>query len=431
MKISEDSRVEQYLARVSLQIKSKEVRPEIRAELLGHLEEAVEQYLGDNVSEEEAIGMALEHMGEPLSLGRKLQQVHKAKIEWRLIFLVGICILFGLFNLYLMQQNDLLMFRNQYFERTITWVVIGILLVMGIQWVNYRRLQAVALYIYFGTLLLWLLAFNFHHLVNGKPYLYMGSVQMNLVDVTPYLLIMSLAGLFSQWNWNSKTEIIKGFLLGIFPIVLYCFSNALSVGITFFILFLLLMRESGARKRITLWAGLLMIGFSIVISCFNSSLIRQLAVFVHPGLNSSGGGWIYARIAEIIYSANWRGYGLSLSERNLPAIHTDLVLIYIIYTFGWLVGSALMLLALTVVIRMFIKANRIRDLHGRLTVLGLAGILCIQILWNVFMTIGLAPIDGLGFPFLSYGGTQLIIQLMAIGLILNIFRYRDSNIVRG
>lgn len=423
MNIKEDSRVKQYLSQVCSQVKAKEVIPGIEAELLGHIEDAIGQLHGK--SEEEAIGIVLAHLGEPISLGKKLHQVHKPKTEWSLILLVSMGILFGLFNLYLMQRNDLLMSRNPYFERALVWATVGILLVFAIQWVDYRCTQLIARQIYLGTLVVWILGFAFRHSVKGKPYLFFGSLQINFVDVTPYILIVALSGLLSQWDWATNKGILKGSLLGILPIVLYFLSNSFAAGITFSVVFLMLMLVSGAKKSYTLAASCLILGIGIILTGSSSSLTRQLSVFLHPDLDPSGGGWIYTRIAETVHSASWWGQGPSLLERNLPAIHTDFILTYVIYAFGWFAGLAVASMALVLVIRMFTAATRIRDLHGRLIIFGFAGIFAIQILWNVFTTVGLAPVNGLGFPFISYGGTQLISQLMAVGLILTVFRRKD------
>jgi cell division protein FtsW (lipid II flippase) len=413
LNISEDFRVKQYLNQVCSQIQTKEVISEIRTELLGHLEDAVEQFLESNVPEEETLGMALVNMGDPLAVGKRLHQVHKPKTEWSLIFLVSICIFLGAFNLYLMQRYNLLIFDTPYFLHTLVWVLVGILLIFVIQWADYRRLQIIACYLYLGTLLTWMLAFAFGHLVKGTPYLFFGPIQINFVVITPYILTVVLAALFGQWDWNSTKCIVKGFMLGIIPISLYVLSNSLLEGVTFFLVFLMLMQMSGAGKRITLTAG------------FSALSISIIASRLQPERNPSVEGWIYVRISEIIHEAGWWGHGLSLPENTLPAIHTDLVLAYVIYTFGWLAGLALILIVSALAIRMFVTSTKIKDLHGRLTVFGLAAIFAVQITWNGLMIMGLAPIYGMGVPFFSYGGTQYLINLVAVGLALTIFRRKD------
>lgn len=428
MNISKDLRVEQYLNQVCSQIRTKEVIPGIQAELLGHLEDAVEQFLKSNVPEEEALGMALVNMGDPLTVGKRLHQVHKPKTEWSLILLVSICIFLGAFNLYLMQRNNLLIFSTPYFLHTLVWALIGVFLIFVIQWADYRRLQIIARYLYLGTLLTWVLAFAFGHSVKGTPYLFFGPIHINFVVITPYILTVALAALFGQWNWNSLKGIVKGFMLGIIPISLYVLSNSLFEGVTFFLVFFMLMEMSGARKRITLMAGFSALSVSIIalrINIINEKIYNQLAVFFQMERNPSGEGWIYVRISEIIHGAGWWGHGLSLSENTLPAIHTDLVLPYVIYTFGWLAGLALILIVSALAIRIFMTSAKIKDLHGRLTVFGVAAIFTVQIAWNVLMIIGLVPIYGTELPFFSYGGTQYVINLVAIGLVLTIFRRKD------
>jgi len=72
---------------------------------------------------------------------------------------------------------------------------------------------------------------------------------------------------------------------------------------------------------------------------------------------------------------------------------------------------------------------QVKEQYGRLLVIGLTSIFTIHFFWNILMTLGFAPISGFNLPFISYGGSQLIIQLAAMGLILSVYRRKDMVVI--
>ncbi|RYD05768.1 hypothetical protein N752_07700 [Desulforamulus aquiferis] len=91
------------------------------------------------------------------------------------------------------------------------------------------------------------------------------------------------------------------------------------------------------------------------------------------------------------------GPGVYLSG-NLPEFHTDLVFSYLVYTFGWVVGAVVIISALALLIIMASVAKQVKDSYGFLLVSGLTSILALHFIWNIFMTVGFAPISGINLP---------------------------------
>jgi cell division protein FtsW (lipid II flippase) len=110
---------------------------------------------------------------------------------------------------------------------------------------------------------------------------------------------------------------------------------------------------------------------------------------------------------------------------GIPSAHTDFIFAYITYTFGWFTAIILAVLIMVFLIRMTRIAIIVKNNYARLLVIGLATIFAVQFLWNIAMNLGFAPISGVGLPFISYGGSQLISNALAVGIILSIYRRKN------
>lgn len=86
----------------------------------------------------------------------------------------------------------------------------------------------------------------------------------------------------------------------------------------------------------------------------------------------------------------------------------------------------LLLLYFLLIYRMTLIARESRDLAGSYLVIGLAGMLVFQIFVNIGMHIGLVPLTGLSLPFISYGGSSLLVNMVSIGLVLSVHIHKDD-----
>jgi cell division protein FtsW (lipid II flippase) len=109
----------------------------------------------------------------------------------------------------------------------------------------------------------------------------------------------------------------------------------------------------------------------------------------------------------------------------LPGLHTDFVFSYLTFTFGWIAGGVLAALAVIFIIRTAAIARLVKSPYARLLVSGIAAIFTVQFLWNILMNMGLAPLSGVGLPFISYGGSQLLFNAAAMGIVSSAYRRRN------
>ncbi|GAB4328891.1 MAG: rod shape-determining protein RodA [Candidatus Zixiibacteriota bacterium] len=153
---------------------------------------------------------------------------------------------------------------------------------------------------------------------------------------------------------------------------------------------------------------------------------NRILVFLNPGVDPRGAGYQIIQSKVAIGSGGFWGKGFLEGTQTglhfLPAKHTDFVFSVLGEEFGFL-GSVVVLALFGIVLWRAINAGYIsRNRFGRFLAVGAAGIIGFQLLVNVGMTVGLMPVTGIPLPFVSYGGTSLVLFWFLTGLIVNVRR---------
>jgi rod shape determining protein RodA len=153
---------------------------------------------------------------------------------------------------------------------------------------------------------------------------------------------------------------------------------------------------------------------------------QRILTFINPEQDPKGAGYQIIQSQVAIGSGGvWgKGYlnGTQTHLRFLPAQHTDFIFSVIGEEFGFIGVMLILLLFMLLIIRLIAIASAIRQSFASMTVIGVATIVLFHVIINIGMTIGMAPVTGLPLPFLSYGGSSLMANLVMMGIILNISR---------
>ncbi|THF83802.1 FtsW/RodA/SpoVE family cell cycle protein [Cohnella fermenti] len=118
--------------------------------------------------------------------------------------------------------------------------------------------------------------------------------------------------------------------------------------------------------------------------------------------------------------------GESKNRKFIPYPYSDSIFVVIGEEFGFQGAAVLLLLYFIFIYRMIIIAYQCYDLRGSFIIIGIASMLVFQIFQNIGMMIGLMPITGITLPFISYGGTSLILNMLSIGLVFSIRAHQEK-----
>lgn len=428
MSIEGNLKVDIYINEVCSLIKNKKVHTSIKEELLCHIEEITEDYISQGESYETSIDKALAKMGSTEIVGVNLNKVHKANVDWPLLLLTGTFILFGIFILSFMDKNNILdeIYSNS-LSKTIVYTVIGVSLLFVILKVNYRNIKKYSKHIYIGTILASILTIFFSSHINGSiGWIIIGPISFNIFNIAPFLLIIALAGIFENWDWTNKKNLLIGIILAFAPTIIFFLGRTLSNAGIYFIAAITVLLISGVKLRHII---LSIVPFPVLIVSFivtEPYRVSRFLTVLNPYKDTEGAGWIYIQLNSLRESAGLLGNGATFTPDMLPEFYSDFILTYIIYTFGWITALIIIALVLAFIIRIGFIVTNTKDIFGRILVSGFCSIFAVQFLLNILMNFSLSPIAGVGLPFISYGGNSLIINILSIGLISNVYKWRNT-----
>ncbi|MDQ4058559.1 MAG: rod shape-determining protein RodA, partial [Actinomycetota bacterium] len=197
-------------------------------------------------------------------------------------------------------------------------------------------------------------------------------------------------------------------------------------------IFFVMLLVGGARLRHFLALGL--IGALAVIGALRMDLVEpyqveRITAFLdsNPDVRSEGYNLTQAKIAIASGGLRGKGVGSENTQTDLdfvPEQHTDFIFTAVGEQLGFVGGAALLGLFAILIWRALRIAALSRDVFGTLAAAGIAGMWGFQLFVNVGMTMGIMPITGLPLPFVSFGGSGLLMNFMAVGLLLNIHMRR-------
>jgi cell division protein FtsW len=182
---------------------------------------------------------------------------------------------------------------------------------------------------------------------------------------------------------------------------------------------------AGVKPRTLAPVGIVIAVLGIGMIATHPYQEQRLTGFLHPSSDTSGAGFQAKQATIAVGSGGVMGVGLGESVQKasyLPEAHTDMI--------AAVIGEELGLAGMFVLIALFgmfgyaglRAAHRARDRFSKLLAAGLTSLILAQAALNLFAVLGLAPLTGVPLPFVSYGGTSLVLTLAAAGLILNVAR---------
>ncbi len=239
-----------------------------------------------------------------------------------------------------------------------------------------------------------------------------------------------------------KEERMKSFSAGFLPylIVLGIFfvlvlkQPDFGTGIVFAALVFIMLFVAGARLLFlgsTLLAALPVLFYLVLRVDYRK---ERLLTFLNPWDHPGGAGFQIIQSFLAFGAGKLFGVGLGAGKQKLfylPEVHTDFILPVIGEELGLLGVSVVIVVFALLIIRGFQISLRAPDLFGTYLALGITALLAVQTLLNMGVVMGLLPTKGSTLPFISYGGTSLIMNLMAVGILLNLssrnVRIADEN----
>jgi cell division protein FtsW len=184
---------------------------------------------------------------------------------------------------------------------------------------------------------------------------------------------------------------------------------------------------SGVRIRHLALLSMTTLPILAVVLVMDEYRVDRLTSVLNPWADKSGEGYQLLQSLFAIGPGGLVGNGLGNSIQKLaylPEAHTDFIFSIIGEELGFIGGAFLILLYIVLIVRGVIISIQAPDQFGTLLGIGIITLISIETIFNLCVVTGLFPVTGVPLPFISYGGSALVIKLIEIGILLNISRYR-------
>jgi len=158
--------------------------------------------------------------------------------------------------------------------------------------------------------------------------------------------------------------------------------------------------------------------------------LKRILAFLDPWEDPTDTGWNVIQSMIAVGSGGFAGQGYLQGSQTqlsfLPSHYTDFIFSVIGEEFGFLGAVVLLCLFLGLFLLLMRTIAKSQDRFGRLLVAGVLSMLGFHVVINVAMTIGLAPVTGIPLPFISYGGSSLLTNMLGLGMTASVYMRRDK-----
>lgn len=326
-----------------------------------------------------------------------------------------------------------------YVKRQAQWGLIGALIMIGVMSLDYRVYQKWTRLMYLGTLaVLGAVIVLAPTIMGADRWIVLGPIRLQPSEFAKIAIIITLAKHLSEKTDLSRfRDLVTPLLHVAVPMGLVLLQPDFGTALVFAAVVLGMLFFAGANPKhllIIVLVGMVVVSAAAYLSLhgyfplLKEYQVKRLTVFLNPYADRTGDGWNVIQSMIAIGSGGFFGKGLSSGSQTqlnfLPARHTDFIFSVVGEEFGF-IGAILLLGLFGILFIRLLRATVVaKDRFGALIAAGVTSMLLFHIVVNIGMTLGIMPITGITLPFISQGGSSLMSNLAAIGLILNIVMRR-------
>ncbi len=365
-----------------------------------------------------------------------------------------------------------------YFNRQVIWACIGLLLMFSIMLLPFRTIQFLSYPLYGISIIILMVILVAGKVVAGsKSWFGIGGLGLQPSEVVKVTTILALAYYLAQRHVNLSRlkHIFVTFGIVLLPVILIALQPDLGTAIIYIGILVVVLFWAGASTFFMLallappavviatlfgttafvcvvlftFIALVLLRENRLLSAFVFSVTvlmaasvqfifgklaphqqRRILTFLNPDADPLGSGYnvIQSKIAIGSGGLFGKGYlqGSQTQLNFLPAQWTDFIYCVPSEEFGFLGAFTILLLLTLLLIRGVQIASMVRSRYSSIVAIGVVGALSVHTLINIGMAMGIMPVVGVPLPFMSYGGSNLLTNLIMAGLLLNMYANRKE-----
>ncbi|PJA47691.1 rod shape-determining protein RodA [Candidatus Uhrbacteria bacterium CG_4_9_14_3_um_filter_36_7] len=345
---------------------------------------------------------------------------------------VFLLVLFGFLAIYsvaLSQQNtEFFLLKKQLLAFSL-----GFLFLLFFFQTDYRFLKGYHHIIYAICILLLLAVLIFGQTIRGtKGWFELGNISFQPVEFAKMGFIIFFARFLADRPLPlSFQDILKSGFIVLFPTLLVLLQPDMGSALLFVGVWLFMLLFAGMRKRfivllLSIFIGISLFGWLFVLEDYQQA---RLQTFFYPSQDPLGEGYNVSQALIAIGSGQWFGQGLGFGSQNqlrfLPESQTDFVFAVIAEELGFVGVLVFFFIFFLFFIRILQALYKTKDSFAQYLLFGIGSLFFLQFVVNIGMNLALLPVTGITLPFVSYGGSSLMVFLCLVGIIQSIMRQRS------
>jgi rod shape determining protein RodA len=350
------------------------------------------------------------------------------KLDWYLFLSIVIIFSFGLVTMNSFTGD------YHYFSRQLIWGSVAILIMVSASFVDFRFLRRtpVVVSIFLIAIFGLMLTFGLGHIAKGaKSWISTGFFSIQPTDPAKIALIIILAKYFSRRHVeiaHIRHILVSGFY-AFFIFFLVTLQPDFGSAVTIFFIWLGMVLVSGiSKKHLFVVFSVVTISFTLLWNYgFQQYQKDRIKNFLHPLADIRGSGYNANQAMITVGSGQVLGKGIGYGTQSrlnfLPEYQTDFIFAAFAEEWGFVGVIILFVLFGVIFWRIFHYAIRGETNFEILYASGLAIFLMTHLVINIGMNIGIMPVTGIPVPFMSYGGSHLVTELLAVGILMGMKNY--------
>jgi len=349
--------------------------------------------------------------------------------DWGLLGLVLLLSCLGFITLYSVVTAGEAPLEKMFHIKQIAWFCTGLMLMVLSFLFNYKLLSRWAYTIY-GVCILLLIVVLFlgKHVSGSQRWLMLGPLSIQPSELVKIAVIIILARYYSKHAYTrgfTLRNLFKPALLVMIPFILIVRQPDLGTALVVFLI----------AASITIFVKIERRSFIyIIISCITAFPVvwfflkgyqqRRILTFINPERDPLGAGYHIIQSKIAIGSGMVTGKGFLKGTQNalsfLPEQHTDFIFSVLAEEWGFAGSVILIFLFLLLLIWGLNIAYGCRDPFGTILSVGISAMIFWQVVINIGMVMGLMPVVGVPLPFISYGGSSIVVTIVCMGILMNV-----------
>ena len=319
----------------------------------------------------------------------------------------------------------------KYFYKQLVSAIVGIGFFLGLGIIDYNFWRKLKWPIYVvGTAILFLVLVNGISAGGAKRWIYIFGINFQPSELSKVAFILFFAAMLTEFK--EKNIINKGLsilkiagLIAIPLIAVFFIQNHFSATMIISLIIIIQMFVAGVPLRYFVLLGIAAIGAISAIAFGGSFRATRIQTWLDPFSDPTGDGWQIIQSLYAIGSGGLFGVGLGASKQKylyLPEPQNDFIFAVLAEELGFFGCIIVILLFLILIWRGITIAMRAKDTNGCLIAIGVVALIGLEAFINIAVVTGTVPVTGMPLPFFSYGGTSIIANLAAMGLLVSVSR---------